>query len=133
MPKSFVFPADVINGEIQEKPVNFTFECDRVISIGEIVYRDYDSGVNYIEAKRGWMVQYGEQFFISTLFQTRQAYEQYVGIQCQCCPCTVCYILINGCYVELNGCVAQACGCSQYEPLINGCDILINGCQFILN
>ena len=133
MSKSFVFPADVINGEIQEKPVNFTFECDRVVVIGETIYRDYDSGVNYIEAKRGWMIQYGNQFFISTLFQTRSAYEQYVALACQCCPCTECFILINHCYVLINGCLAQACGCSEYDALINGCNVLINGCQIQLN
>lgn len=103
MPKTFVFPADVVNGEIQERPVNFTFECDRVIAIGEVTYKDYDSGVNYIIAKRGWMIQYGNQFFISTLFQTQQSYEQYVGISCQCCP-KVCYLLINGCHATVNGC-----------------------------
>lgn len=133
MPKTFVFPADVVNGEIQERPVNFTFECDRVIAIGEVTYKDYDSGVNYIIAKKGWMIQYGNQFFISTLFQTQQSYEQYVGIACQCCPCTECFALINHCYIQINGCDVQVCGCSQYEPLINGCGILINGCQFLLN
>lgn len=133
MGKSFVFPADVINGEIQEHPVNFTFECDRVISIGEITYRDYDSGVNYIVAKRGWMVKYGEQTFISTLFQTLSSYQQYVSIACQCCPCVECFPYMNGCIIELNGCGVQMCGCLYHDALINNCQIQLNGCDVRLN
>lgn len=133
MSKLFVFPADVINGEIQETPVDFTFDCDKVLPMGEVVYRDFDSGVNFIIAKRVFLVKYGEQTFGSTLFQTRSAYEQYVGLQCQCCPCVECFPYINGCTITLNGCSIQMCGCTYHNALINNCEIQLNGCDALLN
>ncbi len=131
MSKSLQFTADTIDGQIQETPQVFYFPCDKVIPLGTSVVKSFDESMNIV-AKRVFVVQYGSRSFGSCQFQSFSDFDTYLGSQCQCCPCTECFVLINGCFIEINGCVAQICGC-QFFPEINGCGILINGCQASLN
>lgn len=134
MGKQFSLVVEVINGEIQEFPVTMTFPCELITPVGELVIRDYDSSVNFIIAKRVFLIRFGNNVFGTTTFKTLSGFLQYQGANCGKCACTSCPALINGCYVLINGCTVDMCnGCTSHEITINNCSVLINGCQALLN
>lgn len=126
MAKLFKFTANTINGELQEFPASFEFDCDRISPIGMAVIRDYDDLLNIV-ARKVFLVLYNGETFGTTQFKSISDYDQFIKVNCQCCP-SRCIVLLNGCHLQLNG-----CDFVLDEPMTNECDLLMNGCNMTIN
>jgi len=125
---------EVINGEIQEFPVTMTFPCELIIPVGESVIRDYDSSVNFVIAKRVFLVRYGNSVFGTTSFKNLTGFLQYMKALCHCCSECGSYVLTaNGCYLTINGCHIVIKPCQGIVLKANNCLLTINGCSINLN
>ncbi len=134
MSKLFSLVVEVINGEIQEFPVTMEFPCELLVPVGETVIRDYDSSVNFVIAKRVFLVRYGNSVFGTTTFKNLAGFLQYMNAICHCCTECGSYVLTaNGCFLTINGCDIVIQPCRGIQLMANGCNLTINGCTINLN
>lgn len=100
MDRSFPLMIKVINGEVQEFPVQFYFRCDQLKPSGPTIYRYFDDAMCSV-AIRVFNLNYNGELFGSTQFKTNEEFWRYWGAVCNG-PQKI-MLLLNGCNMVING------------------------------
>jgi hypothetical protein len=104
VPKSYIFNAKTIDGEIQPNPVPFTLQCSKTIPIAIQIVRGWNANLCSV-ATRVFTIKYGDKVLGSNDFDTKEAFISYMDRQCGCCgESTTCFVTANDCFLTVNGC-----------------------------
>lgn len=100
MDKSFPLLIKVINGDVQEFPVEFYFKCSQLVPEGPAIVRYFNEDQCSVGMKVFYL-RYGQELFGSTQFRTTTDFWNYWGALCNG-PQPI-QLLLNGCNMIING------------------------------